>query len=48
MNYSILSRLHTLIDVLAMLSAAEKKRVTLKVKLLDQTNFPNLKPNPNS
>lgn len=48
MNYGILSRLHSLIDVLAMFSAAaEKKKVTLKVKLLDQTNFPNLKPNPN-
>lgn len=36
-----------MIDALAMLSTVEK-RVTLKVKLLDQTNFPNLKLNPNS
>lgn len=37
-----------MIDVLAMLRAADKKKVTLKVKRLDQTNFPNLKQNPNS
>lgn len=48
MNYGILNELHTVIDVLTMLNAVGKKWVTLKVKLLDQTNFPNLKQNPNS
>lgn len=47
MSYRILNRLNTVINVLAMPSAVEKKKWPWKLNS-DQTNFPNLKQNPNS